>query len=478
MRTLNRLIRQFVYHCRSNAAVTMVACIVAIELFLHPYLSQHFFSHEVDRALQYLEKAHRDQAVVTIGDSVGNGIFGGWAFKNGSVANLACNQATETAGQYFFLKRFLKKNKVPGAVVSCDRTPFSGDLDQNLTENYVQRCFTDWSEIFELMIVKLDPVFTVKMIAYKFLATFKYRLHLQEKIAGFTNSDIYSGASGGGSAAGSDYGLIRLLSKFKERQRSESISAYFFKKMLADLVKIDVPLYYLPPPSRSNNTDTHQLIQYSIGRIDELQKEFSNAHVINDQYRRLPGKYFHDEVHLNPDGLKVYRPPVQPALEQIISDSVQRQMAAFSRVFALGQPIFAMKSFDLNSRLQPLNDTIIEAADNKLIIRSVGNDPALLFPAVSNLDKQRGDKVVIRIVIESDGKSTAQVYYSLGMNGHFNEKNSIRQTMRAGRNTLFFTLPAEFNEGKLRFDPGTRKGLYTLEQVEANIVDAELLYAH
>lgn len=477
MQTLNRLIRQSVYHCRTNAAVTMVACIVAIELFLHPYLSQHFFSHEVDRALQYLETAHRDQAVVTVGDSVGNGIFGGWGFKNGSVANLACNQATETAGQYFFLKRFLKKNKVPGAVVSCDRTPFSGNLDQNLTENYVQRCFTDWSEILELTMVKLDPVFTVKMIAYKFLATFKYRLHLQEKIAGFTNSDIYTGASGSDSAAGSDYGLIRLLSKFKERQRSESISTYFFKKMLVDLTKIDVPLYYLPPPSRSNNSATHQLIQDTMARTKELQQEYSNVHVINDQYRRLPGKYFHDKVHLNEDGLKVYRPPLQPVLEQIISDSVQRQQAAFSHTFAMGQPVFAMKSFGPNSQLHPLNDTELEAVDGKLIVRSVGNDPALLFPAVANLDKRRDDRVVMRIVLESDRKSTAQVYYSLGMNGHFEEKNSVRKAMKAGRNTLFFILPAEFNGGKLRFDPGTRKGLFTLEQLEAKVVDAQLLYA-
>jgi hypothetical protein len=115
--------------------------------------------------------------------------------RTGKIANLACNQATETAGQYFFLKRYLKKNRMPRAVISCDRTPLDGNLRQNLTENYIQRCFTHWSEIIELALIKRDPEFTVKMIAYKMLSTYTYRLHLQKIILGTTNSNIYSGIS-------------------------------------------------------------------------------------------------------------------------------------------------------------------------------------------------------------------------------------------------------------------------------------------
>ena len=61
----------------------MVLCIVAVEFLLHPYLSQTYFSHEVDRTLHSLEKSHQDQAVLAIGDSVGHGIFGGWKFNSG-----------------------------------------------------------------------------------------------------------------------------------------------------------------------------------------------------------------------------------------------------------------------------------------------------------------------------------------------------------------------------------------------------------
>ena len=310
---------------KTNAGIVAGCLIILIEFLLNPYLSNKYFSHEVDEMLHYLEQPKKDQSVVAIGDSVGNGIFGEWNFNNGNVASLACNQATETAGQYFFLRRFLKNNKAPGAVISCDRTPLSGNLEQSLTENYIQRCFTDWSEILELMIVKTDPVFTIKMVAYKFFSTFKYRLHLQRKIVGFTNSDIYSGATQPTKSAKKSYSLIEVVSKFKEHHRTESISQYFFKKILVELEKIHVPLYYLPSPSRLDTNDNHLLVQSSIKHLNNLKKEFANLHILEDHYQRLPGKYFRDEVHLNQAGLENYRPLIQPTIERILLESTRRQ---------------------------------------------------------------------------------------------------------------------------------------------------------
>jgi hypothetical protein len=450
-----------------------VALIVAIELFLHPYLTKKYFSHEVDQTLQYLESPNRNQAVVIIGDSVGHGIFAGWEFNNGSVANLACNQATETAGQYFFLKRFLNKNKAPGAVISCDRTPFSGNLEQNLTENYVQRVFTDWSEIFDLMFVKLDPVFTIKMIAYKFLSTFKYRLHLQKLIAGFTNSDIYSGIASISSSTDQDYGLIRILSNFKERLRSESISSQYFKKILQELEKIDVPLYFLPPPSRIDNDDTHKHILESIHAMDIIRDNSINVHILKDQYKRLPKQYFSDEVHLNQDGLEVYRSPLKTIMEKIISDSVHRQEDSLSRLFSSGQLIFTISAFDRNTQFRPLHDIQLEDIEGKQTLRSMGKDPAFLLPEVSGLKKRKNDRVVIRVLLESTETTKAQLYYTLDKKTPFSERNSVKQNVQAGRNTLYFFLPEDFSEGKLRFDPGNCEGIFTLEQLEAKIVAAK-----
>jgi hypothetical protein len=458
---------------RTNAFIMAVALIVAIELFLHPYLTKKYFSHEVDQTIQYLQSPNRNQAIVIIGDSVGHGVFEGWTFNSGSVANLACNQATETAGQYFFLKRFLNKNKAPGAVISCDRTPFSGNLEQNLTENYVQRVFTDWSEIVDLMIVILDPVFTVKMIAYKFFSAFKYRLHLQKLIAGFTNSDIYSGIVSTGSSTDQDYGLMRILSKVKERLRSESISSQYFKKILNDLKILDIPLYFLPPPSSIDNGDTHKLIQKSIKVMDIMKDNLNNVHILKDQYQRLPKEYFSDAVHLNQDGLDVYRSPLKTVMEKMISDSLHRQEERLPRLFSLGQLIYAISAFDKNTQFHPLHDIQFEEIEGKQTIRSTGKDPAFLLPEVSGLKVRKDERVVIRALFESTETTQAQLYYTLDKKTPFSERNSVKQNVQTGRNALYFVLPEDFSEGKLRFDPGDCEGIFTLEQLEVKIVSAK-----
>ncbi len=458
---------------RSNAFIMTVALIVAIELFLHPYLTKKYFSHEVDQTIQYLQSPNRNQPIVIIGDSVGHGVFEGWTFNNGSVANLACNQATETAGQYFFLKRFLNKNKAPGAVISCDRTPFSGNLEQNLTENYVQRVFTDWSEIFDLMIVKLDPVFTVKMMAYNFFSAFKYRLHLQKLIVGFTNSDIYSGIVSIGNSTDQDYGLIRILSKVKERLRSESISSHYFKKTLNELEKLDIPLYFLPPPSSIDNGDTHKLILDSINVMDIMKDNSNNVHVLKDQYQRLPKECFSDEVHLSQDGLDVYRSPLKTVMERIISDSVHRQEERFLRLFSNGQLIFTIRAFDRNTQFRPLHNIQLEETEGKQTLRSTGKDPAFLLPEVSGLKIRKDDRVVIRALFESTETTQAQVYYTFDKKTPFSEKNSVKQNVQTGRNMLYFVLPEDFSEGKLRFDPGNCEGIFTLEQLEVKIVSVK-----
>lgn len=470
---MNQLRQKAVCALRFNAFIMAVALVITIELFLHPYLAKKYFSHEVDQTIQYLESPNRDQPVVIIGDSVGHGVFEGWNFDNGGVANLACNQATETAGQYFFLKRFLDKNKTPGAVVSCDRTPFSGNLEQNLTENYVQRVFTDWSEIVDLMIVKLDPVFTVKMIAYKFFSAFKYRLHLQKLIAGFTNSDIYSGTVSVSISTDQDYGLIRILSKIKERLRLESISSHYFKKIIKELENRDIPLYFLPPPSSVDNGDTHKLIHDSINVMHKMIDNSINVYVLKDQYQRLPKDYFSDEVHLNQDGLDVYRSSLKTLMEKIISDSVHRQEERLPRLFSISQPIFTRSAFDSNTRFRLLHDIQIEEIEGKQTIRSTGKDPALLLPEVSGLKKQKNDRVVIRVLFESTKTTQAQLYYTLDKKAPFSERNSVKQNVQIGRNTLYFVLPQDFSEGNLRFDPGNCEGLFTLEQLEAKIVSGK-----
>lgn len=461
--------------CKSNAALSALAMIVVIELLLYPYLTHNFISHEVDWTLRHLEKENNNQPVVILGDSVGHGIFDGWKFNNGNIASLACNQATETAGQYFFLKRFLENNSAPGVVVSCDRTPLSGNLNQILTENYIQRCFTRWSEIVELMTVKRDPVFTVKMLAYKLFATFKYRLHLQKKIVGFTNSDIYSGVAKQTTFSQSDYGLIKVISNFIESFRQESISHHFLKKMIRELDTMNVPILYLPPPSRLDKEDVHRLIQSSENQMEELSKKHSNLSIISDQYHRLPEKYFSDDVHLNQEGLNAYRPLLQQTIEEIISDAVRHQQDMILRSFNKGQTIFTIERFGGENTLEPLNDAVITFAEGRQVVESIGKDPALSLPLSYNIDKKRNDRIVIKVTLASSARTTAKLYFSRKADNRFAESDSVKQTVDIGRNSLFFVLPEEIQGGNLRFDPGECSGTFILEELAVKVVNEELI---
>jgi hypothetical protein len=295
---------------------------MVIELSLHPLLVKNFFSHEVDQTLFYLNLGPHNQPVVALGDSVGHGIFSNWRME---IAPLACNQATEMAGQYFFLRRFLAGNKIPGAVINCGIVPLQGNLKQRLTENYVQRTFTRWNEIYELLLVKKDPVFTTKMVAYKLLTTYTYRLHLQKLLTGFTNSGIYTGLSAQKPPARSRYGLVRLLRKANLRMRKETISLYFFKKMLTELERLQVPLYYLPPPVRVNNSDADHAVQNTLVQLAELEKQFSNLRILTSSRQKMAVRYFHDNVHLNKEGLEVFRRDQQEEIELIIKRAWVRQ---------------------------------------------------------------------------------------------------------------------------------------------------------
>ncbi|MBU1567001.1 MAG: hypothetical protein KJ630_15435 [Proteobacteria bacterium] len=456
---------------RNNAMLPALVCIAVIEIFIHPYLSANYFSHEVDRLLFMLEKDTFNSPMITIGDSVGHGIFADWEFSRGKIANLACNQATETTGQYFFIKRYLKKNHAPHAVISCDRTPMLGNLQQNLTENYIQRCFTEWSEVFEIARIKVDPAFTVKMIAYKLLPTFKYRLHLQQRILGSSNSNIYSGMSEGGSAAQPDNGLIRLISDYKERLREESISQHFFTKIVEMLEAENIPLYYLPPPSKISNNDTDRLIGNSITEMHRLKTHFSNLYPLAEEYKRLPADHFSDDVHLNETGLISYHAPLRSRIESIMNAALQLHREAFLHSFAQGRNLFNLHESNSNSFLYPLHEAIVHTETGMLVITSTGKDPAVELPPISAIDKETGDRVVIHIDLESKEDTLAKIYYRFDGTQPYDETKSVMQVVKSGENRLFFIFPNTFKEGQVRFDPGEREGIYVVKQAEAKLVN-------
>lgn len=454
----------------TGAAAAAILTIVAIELLAGPWV-RTYRSHEVDHTLHALQKTNWNRNVVLLGDSVGRGIFEGWQPGRGAIAMLACNQATETVGQYFFLKRYLAGNRLPGAVVICDRTPGSGDLNQTLTENYVQRCFTRWGEIFGLLAAKLDPVFTTKMIAYKMLATFKNRLHLQRRLVGFTNSDIYSGVAPDTGSVKAGYGIFALVGDQLKALRGQPASRLYLLRMLEEMEALGVPVYYLPPPASESQQSSHPLVRESLAMLRELSRRYRGLHVLEDAYVRLPGSYFSDEVHLNATGLAAYRPAVLPYIEKIVREAAQRQGRQRASAFGRGRLLFAFGDGRETVSIRPLAGTDLAMTGRGLQVTSGTGDPALLLPEIGGDGAAAHELLAVRVEMECSVSTVARLYYADGTDD-FAQQRSLRARVEPGVHSLFFLLPKDFQAGRLRLDPGEVAGRYLLHAVEVRVVPA------
>jgi hypothetical protein len=108
------------------------------------------------------------------------------------------------------------------------------NLDQSLTENYVQRCFIRWGEIGSVLVAKGDPVFAAKMLLYKTLPTYRFRNHVRACLRPPWNREKHPGppapvASG---AEPRPFGLLNLLGERIRRARGSAVSDRYFDRLL------------------------------------------------------------------------------------------------------------------------------------------------------------------------------------------------------------------------------------------------------
>ena len=205
----------------------------------------------MDWTLKRIRTTRFDAPVVVLGDSVAHGVFLDWHDRPDTMAMLACSAATETAGQYFLLQRYLKANRPPGAVVCSDGMPFFGNLENRLMENYIQRCFTHWSEIADLLAVKKTRCSPSKWSRTRLA-------HLAVPAAPST-----------GHSRVHQFG--RVLRFHSRRHRGKSVRPRSFhpavrearwsqgehlhpllKRMMASCRSADIPFYYWPPPVQAD----------------------------------------------------------------------------------------------------------------------------------------------------------------------------------------------------------------------------------
>ncbi len=133
------------------------------------------------------------------------------------------------------------------------------------------------------------------------------------------------------------------------------------------------------------------------------------------------------------------------------------------------QILFSLSSMDSSVSEEVVSDaatTIVSRAQDKEII-SNGNDPQLFLPV---LDVKSVRSAVLKVSIQIPVDTDVQLYYMTKEQPHYTEKNSIRKEGRQGENDLYFFLPLDDIVGPVRFDPGTKPGVYVLHELEIRAV--------
>jgi len=296
---------------------------VCIELALAHRIPGKFSNHEVDRILHTVDSKRFDAPVVLTGDSVGRQLFETKRLAPEKYACLACSQAVEMAGQYYLIRRYLANNSSPHAVIYLGHPPFGYSLGLVLTENYVQRCFTHWREILGLAVAKRSITFGLRMVLYKLLPSYKYRLHLQEKLTGISRAQMRGGIGNQRRITQglSRHGLFRLSLAYLENQREMPISDEYFHRLLLLLESRDIHLYYIPPPISSSRHEVWKtaFLPRFTERMKQLERQHRNFHFMQDLLLVYPDTHFCDPAHLFPNRIPGVRAEIQPFLGDVLN---------------------------------------------------------------------------------------------------------------------------------------------------------------
>ncbi|WLE95683.1 MAG: hypothetical protein QTN59_13465 [Candidatus Electrothrix communis] len=260
-----------------------------------------FWSHEVDQQVQKIKTTRYNAGYVLIGDSVGLQLSQQY-WNDSRFALLATNQAIETTGQYFLIRRFLEKNSPPKAVIFTALPFIDRNLNQAVTENFVLRVFTNFREIYEVFLAKYDLTMIFKMVTYKMLFSYKHKLQLQKKILGYTNANMYSGVDQKASLFKyNEHSLLKMYKKIKQKRTNSSF--VHFEKLASLLRDKGVDFYYIPAPIQHKNKYAKgEYKKMFSGFIPEMKEKHGNVFFV-ENYEEYPGNLFRDFVHFNEEGL-------------------------------------------------------------------------------------------------------------------------------------------------------------------------------
>lgn len=290
---------------RSGLLWTVLA-VMAIEFAMSRTLPHRYFRHEVDELLYALDHQTYHARTLSLGNSVGRQLDRGIAkLEPGFLEPMSSNGSLETTGQYLILRRYLERNPQPENLILWLDNPFAGSLQLIYTENYIQRCFLKWREIGMLGWWKGNPSFTLNMIFYKLLPSYRYRMELQEELPFLdvrrVHLDLQNAArnrTGLGKPEGAwSRGWAQWL------RDGQSISSVALERMLALCQARGIRVYLVPTPMREREAHNRamRLGRSEINaRLAQLKERYPVLHYLPEA-RVYPDAMFPDTSHFAPE---------------------------------------------------------------------------------------------------------------------------------------------------------------------------------
>ena len=111
--------------------------------------------------------------------------------------------------------------------------------------------------------------------------------------------------------------------------------------------------------------------------------------------------------------------------------------------------------------IKALQQATLRVQGDTISLQATGIDPSVLLPEIPF---NGGGS--IRLDITAPRNTNAQFFYLAAGQTTYDEKHSVVQPLKAGRNTVYFQLPDDIAAGQLRFDPGDAPGDYVIHGLE------------
>jgi hypothetical protein len=138
----------------------------------------------------------------------------------------------------------------------------------------------------------------------------------------------------------------------------------------------------------------------------------------------------------------------------------------FQRWFQTGVIVYQLAEHH-QDELTPIHQLAITPAEQGYTLLSQGNDPHFLLPEFKTNEVMQ---YIMKIVINAPQATNWQIFYGTLLRPQYNEEQSISGQLQSGENTFYVVLDDQNLDGKIRIDPGSVMGEYTLKSLEIRAV--------